>query len=270
MGVIELEFETWGDQNLPTVLLLHGLGGSARLWQPVAEGLAGEYHLVAPDLRGHGRSRRAADYAPARYLVDIERFIADQRLHDFALVGHALSGLLGVQVAQRHPEQVRALVSVDINVPATASLIERLQTVGKQPPVCASRSARIDCLRTHYAPSADRALGELLADALLTTAEDGLPFNFDSEALRQAAAPAVDSLGGVRCPTLLLRGSESTVMDRANGIALLRQLAHARLVQIPRAGHHVFLDNPAATVRELRAFFAETFPRQTRSTGESH
>ena len=268
MGAIDLEFQAWGDQNLPAIVLLHGLGGSAHLWQPVAEGLAGEYRLIAPDLRGHGRSARATDYRPEQYLGDIENFITRHHFQSFGLVGHALSGLLCVQLARRYPERVRALVSVDINVPANGSLIERLRAAGSQlREACDSRSAQIACLRSHYAPSTDRELDELLADALLTKGANGSALNFDPEALRQAAVPDVDSLTGVACPTLLLRGSESTVMDRGNGIALLRQLEHARLVQIPRAGHHVFLDNPAATIRELRAFFAETLPRQTHSGG---
>jgi pimeloyl-ACP methyl ester carboxylesterase len=264
MGAVELAFETWGDRNLPGVLLLHGIGGSGRLWRPVAERLAGEYHLIAPDLRGHGTSPRATDYAAEQYLIDVEAFIERRQLRGVALVGHALSGLLCVQLAQRRPENVRALVSIDVNVPASTSMIDRLRAAGTDlRPGCDSRSAHVECLLAHYAPAADRTLGDLLADALLIQRNGGMTLNFDLEVLRQATAPPVDSLAGVSCPTLLLRGSESTVMDRANGIALLRQLEHARLVQIPRAGHHVFLDNPAATVRELRAFLGETLPRQT-------
>jgi pimeloyl-ACP methyl ester carboxylesterase len=256
MASVELAFTAWGDSSLPAVLLIHGVAGCGRIWQPVASALADRYHLVAPDLPGHGTSPRTGSYSLEAYSAEIDAFVAARELASLTLIGHSFGAILCADHALRHAQQVRALVLIDINFPPPAWQIEHLRAAAEKPaPVFATREAGIDYLRRSYAPAGTPKVLHDLAECLLAGDPGGLTLQFDRETLRQAAPLNVaDQLSHLTCPTMFLRGSDSKVMDRAGAISLLHQVEQSRLVQIPRAGHHVFLDNPAATTHELRLF----------------
>ncbi|HUI24533.1 MAG TPA: alpha/beta hydrolase [Candidatus Kryptonia bacterium] len=259
MGSAELAWVTWGNPSRHTILLIHGAAGCGRIWQPLSQVLADQYHLVAPDLRGHGASPRPGSYRPEELLADIEAFVEARGLQSFTLIGHALGGLLALGYAIRHAERVAALVSVDVNVPLPKRQIEHLRAAGRKlHPVFASWTDAIAYLRKTLSAGASDEILELVANCVLVKAPGGWSFGFDRQILRHyAMLDAAAELERVQCPTLFLRGSESPVMDRSGGIAMLHRVAGARLAQIPRCGHYVFLDNPAATAHEVRLFLVE-------------
>jgi pimeloyl-ACP methyl ester carboxylesterase len=264
MGAVELSCRDWGDgHHSLTVVLIHCLSAQGQIWDPLARGLSDVYRLVAPDLRGHGASPRPGSYRPEEYLDDIEALIARRGMTSLALIGHSFGGMIAAGFAIRHPEQVRVLVTIDINIPPPVRLIERVRAAGARPhPVFATRDEGVSALRRALAPRASEEMVGVLADALLTTSEDGLTFDFDRNVLRQfEPLEFAEQIDRILCPTLFLRGSESSITDRGGAIAMLSRLEHARLVEIPRAGHHVFLDNPSATIQEIRQFLAETLGR---------
>ena len=255
---VELAWTTWGNSNKHTILLIHGAASSGRMWQPIAESLADQYHLIAPDLRGHGASPRPGAYPPEELAADLAAFIAGHISGRFAIVGHSIGALLAVDYTIRHPERVSSLISIDINVPLPEWQKDYIRRVVDKPVrVFATRGDGLAFLRRALLPTASGELLEAFAGCVLAEGPSGWTFNFDAQVLRQFAA--LDSrfeLERIECPTLFLRGSESPVMDRANGIAMLHRVAHSSLVQIPRAGHYPFLDNPTATTDELRRFLS--------------
>ena len=259
MASVELAFRAWGDPEFPAVLLVHGVTGCGNLWDPMAQQLSDRFYLVAPDLRGHGKSPRPGSYRADDYLDDLEAFVTKQQLTAFALVGHSLGGLLCAAYTLRHPGTVWGLISIDINIPPPDWQIDRLHQAGnKSHNIFASREAALAYLRKTVTPSASDEHLQLVADSLLTVDGTGLKLNFERDVLRHFSPPGINiQLTGIQCPTLLLRGGDSPVMDRASGITALQQIRQARLVQIPRTGHHVFLDNPRTTAREIGMFLAE-------------
>ena len=112
---LRLRYLEWGDAAAPPILLLHGFSSTAVAWRTVGEALAGRYHVVALDQRGHGSS----DWdAQGRY--SIEDFVADARalaeqlqLAPFVLVGHSMGGTIANTYAAMHPEDVSRMVIED-------------------------------------------------------------------------------------------------------------------------------------------------------------
>jgi pimeloyl-ACP methyl ester carboxylesterase len=260
MGSVELAYRSWGAEGRPTVVLIHGLGGCASIWEPLAASLAADYYFLAPDLRGHGRSPRPGTYKPAGHLEDFERFITARKIDGhFALIGHFLGGLMAIDYAARHPGQVRGLVALDVNVPPPDWQIQHLrQAAARAHPVFQTREDASAYVQKAFAPRASPDLVGSLVDWLIVPTQNGLSFHFDREVLRESLILDVGGqLNRIECPTLFLRGSESPVMERAAALDLLRRLPKGRVVQVPRAGHHVFLDNPRATSDEVRLFLAE-------------
>ena len=91
---LRLHYVDWGNPPAPPLLLVHGGRDHCRNWDWVAEGLRDEYHVIAPDLRGHGDSAWSASghYTMASYIYDLAQLIHQQELAPVSVVAHSLGG----------------------------------------------------------------------------------------------------------------------------------------------------------------------------------
>lgn len=98
----------------PPLVLLHGLGGSARYWAGIAPLLAQTRTLIAPDLAGFGRSDKPrVDYTRDFHVASVEEMLAALAVDGrFDIAGHSMGGILGALVAARHPERAASLAIV--------------------------------------------------------------------------------------------------------------------------------------------------------------
>jgi pimeloyl-ACP methyl ester carboxylesterase len=88
--------------------------GSSRNWQTAGADLAASFHVLAPDLRNHGRSPHAEPMDYATLCDDVATWLDAQGLARVTLVGHSMGGKTAMLLACRHPERVERLVVVDI------------------------------------------------------------------------------------------------------------------------------------------------------------
>ena len=104
----------WGERGAPAVLLIHATGFHARCWDQTVASLPPDTHVIAVDLRGHGRSEKTGPIAdwtvPAQ---DIKELVAHLNLHDAIGVGHSMGGHTLIQVAAALPGAFKRLVLVD-------------------------------------------------------------------------------------------------------------------------------------------------------------
>jgi acyl transferase domain-containing protein/pimeloyl-ACP methyl ester carboxylesterase/acyl carrier protein len=114
----------WGPSEGPSILCLHGILEQGASWDGVADPLAAEgYHVIAPDLRGHGRSAHAGPdggYQLLDFLADIDQLsqiLASDR--PLLLVGHSMGAVLSGLLASLRPQRFRGLVLVEPVVPAS-------------------------------------------------------------------------------------------------------------------------------------------------------
>ena len=124
VGEVVLFARTGGDPSKPPLLLLHGYPQTHAMWHRVARGLAADFALVIPDLRGYGDSTKPVpaatpelDHAQhskramAADMVALMRSLGHER---FALVGHDRGGRVAHRLALDHPESVARLAVIDI------------------------------------------------------------------------------------------------------------------------------------------------------------
>lgn len=100
----------------PDVVLLHGWTCDSHDWSWQLPAFESKYRVIAPDLRGHGRSEimPSGAYMPADYVADIEALIlAAYRGQKFVLVGHSMGAQIAARLAAKRPDLVRAVVSID-------------------------------------------------------------------------------------------------------------------------------------------------------------
>jgi len=111
-------YRTCGNEVGPPVLLIHAFASQSGSWQATAETLARQgFRVIAPDLRGHGRSQRTATYALMDFEQDLIALLDALALHDVCLVGHSLGGHLALRLAAHQPGRIRRLVAEAAPVP---------------------------------------------------------------------------------------------------------------------------------------------------------
>ena len=110
---IQLSYLEWNQGQVP-LLLLHGLGDHALVWSSLGESLAQDYHIVAPDMRGHGESSKPdRGYTFAEAIADLEALMTHLGWSAAHVVGHSWTGKLALIWARQHPERLHSMILVD-------------------------------------------------------------------------------------------------------------------------------------------------------------
>ena len=99
--------------NGPVILLIHGVTGTSRQWEPAMEALAQRYTVVAPDLLGHGESAKPrGDYSLGAYATGVRDLMVALGHRRATVVGHSLGGGIALQFAYQFPERCARLAVV--------------------------------------------------------------------------------------------------------------------------------------------------------------
>ncbi|MEG4589597.1 alpha/beta hydrolase [Microcoleus sp. MOSTC5] len=115
---IELSYLEWqpetGKEKVPRLLLLHGLADSACVWTSLGNYLSNRYHIVAPDMRGHGESSKPkTGYTFESAIADLEALMAHLNWPDAHILGHSWTGKLAPIWARQNPDRFCSMILVD-------------------------------------------------------------------------------------------------------------------------------------------------------------
>lgn len=123
---LRLHYLDWGNAHLPPLILLHGGMDHGRSWDQVAMRFTDKWHVIVPELRGHGDSEWTADgdYSMASYVYDFAQLIHQQNLAPVTIVAHSLGGNIAIRYAGLYPDNVAKLVAIEGLGPAPDRLVE--------------------------------------------------------------------------------------------------------------------------------------------------
>ncbi len=110
---MQLHVHDWGDSAAPPVICLHGVTGHGERFRRLAEERWTDFHVVAPDLRGHGRSGWEPPWTIPTQLADLVETVSALGIERPDWVGHSYGGRLVLEMAAAHPELVRRAVLLD-------------------------------------------------------------------------------------------------------------------------------------------------------------
>jgi esterase len=234
----------------PAALLLHGIGNYGRVWDFVADAVAGRLRLVAPDARGHGTSvTPASGYAPEDFVADAMTIMDALGLARPVVVGHSMGGAHALVLAVLHPEKVRALVLEDDGpeIGREGGARARRLSLGR-PDRFADENAALAYLRETSPGYSDAVYANRIAHAFARDA-DGLAWRSSKDALtRILSGPdrrdeAWRALPALAMPVLVVRGTRSESLSHETYARMLATIPHARGLELD-AGHNVQLDRP--------------------------
>ena len=260
---LTLRYRDWGGGGTPA-LALHGFALNAHSWDEVAPPLHDLLRFVAIDQRGHGLSDRAADladYSRAHMLADIGAVIAGLALQRPILIGHSMGGMNAMAFAAANPDDVRALILVDVGPEVSVDGANEVRRFVAGPYEMDSLDAWVDHTHQYYPWRSKDRIRARLEVSLTKTQGGSLAKQYDAR-FRDAAFGGVraapDELWavarGLRCPTLLLHGAKSPVLTADGAQAFADAVDVVQLVHIDEAGHSVAGDQPQAFVTAVRDF----------------
>ena len=124
---LRLHYVDWGNEGAPTLILLHGGRDHCRNWDWVAQELRDDWHIIAPDLRGHGDSAWSSDgeYSPRANVYDLAQLIHQLNVGPVHIVAHSYGGNISLRYAGIYPDMVKKLVAIEGLGPSPRMLSER-------------------------------------------------------------------------------------------------------------------------------------------------
>jgi pimeloyl-ACP methyl ester carboxylesterase len=269
---LRLHYADWGNVAAPLLLLVHGGRDHCRSWDLIARSLQPHFHVVAPDLRGHGDSdwTKGGSYALTEYVYDLSRLVRSTGASQVTLIGHSMGGMVGLIYAGTFPAEVSALVVLDgvtvlpnaKKVPAherIAKWIDQLDKLdGREPRRYSTVEAAAAQMRAHNA-RLPQELALHLATHGVRRNEDGT-YSWKFDPYQRASAPNrllpddhVSLWSRIACPTLLLHAEES-FLESSRSAGLAGYFPRARSEIIQGAGHWLQHDKPDEVLHAVRTF----------------
>ena len=269
---LRLHFTDWGNPSAPPLLLIHGSLDHSRSWDHLAQALRAKFHVIAPDLRGHGDSDWAtgSSYSQADHVYDLTCLVKAAGFEKVTIISHSMGGMVGLTYTGAFPEKVSRLIVLDgvTNFPARTvkpADVRIANWVADLDKTAQRKTHRYACV----AEGAERILNRnrrltpeqanhLATHGLKRNADGSYSWKFDP--YLRARAPYRLSLedyialwSRIQCPTLLVSGGESFLPDPGTA-GVLKHFKQAELVKIAGAGHWVQHDKPDEVLDLLKRF----------------
>jgi esterase len=243
----------------PTLVLLHGLFGSARNFGLVQREFASRRRTIALDLRNHGASPHDATMRYADMAADVMQALDRMSALPAILLGHSMGGKVAMQAALTHAESVARLIVADIapitypphyrdiaNAMLAMPLVSGMTraeadaALTQSVPDAAMRAFLLQNLQVGKAPAWRIGLGEIVAAF-------GEIEGWD--------APADARYSG---PTLFVAGATSRYIQPEHRPIIRSWFPSARFVTLKNAGHWLHADNPSGFIAVVEAFLTMT------------
>lgn len=273
---LRLHYLDWGNPDAPTLILIHGGLEHARVWDQLAQQLCDDWHVVVPDLRGHGDSdwSTGGAYAIPDFVPDIAALVAELGDRPVTLVAHSLGGNIAIHYTALFPENVSRLCVIEglgsspearakrDAKPRREQLREWVERVRELDRLGPSQyqdiEAAVQRLMEHD-PLLSRELAEYVCQRGLKPNEDGqLRWKYDH--LVRGFGPAEvasvepsDLWRAIECPVLLMYGAQSWASNPEKD-GRSAHFSQARVVVVEEAGHNLHHHRPEVFMAHLREF----------------
>lgn len=254
-GLHRMAYKEWGDPANPNVLVcVHGVTRVSDDFDALAAAMSDRYRVICPDVVGRGRSSWLKDprfYAVPQYVSDMVTLVARLDVPQVDWFGTSMGALIGMGLAALSETPVRRMLMNDVGPALDFRALSRIgEYIGNDLRFGSFEEGR-DYVRLISAPFGPHTNAEWdkLARDVLRQDGDGrwrrhydpalaLPFRtLTVDAAQQGEAALWAAYDAIRCPVLLVRGSESDLLTRETAQLMAERGPRARLVELPGVGH---------------------------------
>jgi 2-(acetamidomethylene)succinate hydrolase len=266
---LRMHYYEWPGSG-PNLVFLHPSSGYGRMWEWTAEQLGDQFHVFAPDQRGHGQTGRPdGDYSAQEYAEDLLQFMEAVGIDRAVIAGQSLGGRVGQVFAAEHPERTIALGLVGgphlsnffPTTEAVTSVLASSQRTLAAPTEFASPEAALDFLRASRPRDAEKALRHRLEHNYVELPAGGVALRCDNIRVALGLAHMADNLrpyaARVRCPVAILRGASGAELTREQAERVAGFWPDARIVDV-EGDYALQMENPAGLAQALMDFVAQT------------
>lgn len=232
-----------GPTSGPTLVLVHGAGGSRIHWPPELRRMD-QATVYTLDLPGHGRSGGPGRETIEGYADAVAAFLEAVDVGRAVVVGHSMGGAIAQTLALDHPVPVRALglIATGARLRVAPAILETIQDDFKGAVELITRYA--------WSADADQSWVELGREALKDTGPEVLLGDF----LACDQFDLMDRLGEIEVPALVVSGTADKLTPTKYARFLAEHIPAARLVTLEGAGHMVMLEQPQEVAKAVRGF----------------
>jgi pimeloyl-ACP methyl ester carboxylesterase len=267
---LKLHYVEHGDRRNPSFLCLHGVSMHGHSWDTLAAQISDRYHVLALTARGHGDSERADGYQGMAYVEDTAAFIEATGSAPAVVCGLSLGGGVSLGLAALNPDKVAKLIVVDAGPRSNPEGSERItRAFATSPTEMESVEEAMEACRRGLGVIPESELRHYAVHATVQGEDGKLRWKIDPKIRQQrvetgtsegseASAQEQENLlwaacAAIKCPTLIIRGSHSDILDRETAERMVESIPDARLVEVD-SGHAVPLENAMGFYEALKDF----------------
>lgn len=273
---LRLNYVDWGNPDAPPLLLVHGGRDHARSWDWVAQELRNDWHVIAPDLRGHGDSAWSPDgnYEMSGFVYDLAQLVHQLNLPPVSIVAHSMGGNIATRYTGLYPENVRKLVSIEGLGLSPAMQAERdalgirnrfrtwiddkRKAAGRTPKRYPNIEAALERMKAENTYLTDEQARHLTVHGISRNEDGTWSWKFDNYlniwAIFDMPREDLHAIWeAITCPVLMLYGADSWASNPEKD-GRIDHFQTARVVEYENAGHWLHHDQFARFIADMKAF----------------
>jgi pimeloyl-ACP methyl ester carboxylesterase len=242
------------------VLFIHAGIADGRMWAPQATAWATHFDMIRPDLRGFGDSELPpVSYSSRKDLVGLLDHLGVERAH---VIGCSMGGTAAIDLALEHPERVERLVLVAGGVSgsnlgaADAALFSAIEAADRAGDLDAVNRAEVR-LWVDGPRRPEGSAPAAVRDLVLEMNSSALHSDWASAQDQGIDPPAINRLGDITAPTLVIVGDQDLPHASANADVIISKVRGARSATIKNAAHLPSLERPEEFNRMVLDFLTE-------------
>ena len=245
-----------GDPAKPKVILLHGLGGNSTNWAFNIPALSANYHVIALDQIGFGKSDRPLlKYRVGTFVDFLDKFMSELKIEKASLVGNSLGGWVSAWMAIKYPNRVEKLVLADA-AGLKPSEIDLAQVYSLN---YSTRDEVRQLVKLVFYNQAifgsDAFIEQSLA--IRVTANDGYTMNSLIESIKRNEDFLNGRLGEIKKPTLIIWGKNDGLLKVSDGEQFKREIAGSELIVFDQCGHVPMVEKATDFNKAVLTFLAK-------------
>lgn len=245
-----------GDAAKPKVILLHGLGAAAESWQFTIPALAANYHVIALDQIGFGKSDKPfLKYRIGTFADFLDKFMAELKIEKASLVGNSMGGWVAGFMAIKYPNRVEKIVLV-----AAAGIIPEKYDEAQ---IYQLNNSTRDEIRANLKLIFANPMlqnNEMLVDQFMTqrvSANDGYTISAMIESIKRKEDFLNNRLGEIKKPTLIIWGKQDGLLPVSDAYTFNKGIAGSELAVFDNCGHLPQFEKAADFNKKVLEFLAK-------------